>query len=213
MSEENQPAASGEPGSDPAASDPAGGGVPAGYVPQSQLDQIESQRRSLQGERDRIAAELSTLKAAAAKPQPTDPPASGQAFGAADVSALVRAELARDRAVSDARAKVSQDFTLADPSVLTRNYETAEELFTAAKQSHDSNKALREQIAGETRTALLAEIKQRHGLDLAPPPQTTGGEGEGGGKSDPTVQDLARMPFSDFLQVDPEVAMKAARSA
>ena len=202
---EGSPAtASGEPS--------AAGGVPEGYVPRSELDQIESRRRSLQSENARLANELAAAKAAT-KPEPLAAPAAGTGLTAAEVSALVRAENARDRALADARAKVSQDFPLADPSVLSRDFETAEEFTSAVKQSHDSSKALREQIAAETRTTLLAEIKQRHGLDLAPPPQTTGGEGEGGGKSDPTVQDLARMPFSDFLQVDPEVAMKAARSA
>ena len=196
-----------EPAGNPEGGTPSSGlpGVPEGYVPRSELETTEAKRRGLQSENDRLKAELAKATATPAAPAPQQ-----ATFDEAAFTEKLFARMAQREAIRDARAGLSQELPFARPEVLSADYQTPEELRAAVERSHTEVKSFRDQVAEESRASVIAELKEKHGIDV-PAPQAAPSDGEGG-PQEPSARDLAAMPFSDFLNVDQAVIDKAVAS-
>lgn len=197
---------SGASGGDPAAGTPTPGStdqVPAGFVPQAELDRLEQGRRTLQSERDRLAAELERAKGASAA-QP-----SGGSF--ADPAAFAREVLGhvnRDLSLREARSALSQEFPAARQEVLKADYGSPEEMRVAVERSHQAEESYRNQVRSEAEKDVLSRLGEKYGREFSiDTPQTPPSDGEGGEKQ-PTAADLRAMPFSEFRQLDPALVQK-----
>lgn len=196
-------------GADPsegAAASGGGGGAPAGYVSQAALESAQATIRRLQSERDRANSELTKLQGEGSKPEPSSSSGAATIPSPDEYAAAVLARLAQREAVRDARAGLSQEFPNADKSILAADYHSPEEMRAAVEASHRSVSALVEQ----TRQATLKEAAETYGFTIeAPQTPPSGGEG---GKKELTARDIAAMPMSERLALDPDVFAKALRS-
>ncbi len=116
------------------------------------------------------------------------------------------ARLAQRESVRETLSGLSQEFPNAEPSILSGSYATPEEARAAAEASHRSRTALVE----SARQAAIKEAAEKYGFEIeAPQTPPTGGEG---GSKQLTARDIAAMPMSERLALDPDVFAKALRS-
>ena len=193
----------------------SGGGIPDGFVRREELDAVEGRRRSLQGDRDRLAARLAEIEASAQNGGGNGNGDGGggsaapaaQGLSADEFIRLMDSRLAARDAMADARARVSQDFPLAHPSVLSGSYRTPEEFLVAASRSHDEAKAFQDKAAEEARQAVLADLEKAHPgitkslVSSAPTAPPASGEG---GPTPLTPERYRAMSFSERMALDPK---------
>lgn len=205
----------------------AGGGNPAGFVPQDQFERAEAQRRDLQSQLDRMKA-----AEAARQTTPPEPPAPSSTstgdssveselaaikarLGSLDPNAFADAAMARfaqATALREAEAALKTEFPNARSEAF-QGHSTPEEMRAAAAASHQTETQALDALRDKMRAELAAQIKETHGIDLAPPPQAPA-TSDGGGDTGPTTQrDLAGMSLSDLSKMsDEDVAKALART-
>lgn len=204
-----------------------GGGSPAGYVPQAVFDRAEAQRRSLQSQLDQLRA-TPPAPAAPAAPEPTSTGTSTveselaaikatlagfQGFDPAAVGKQVQAEIARAQAIADARTKLASEFSNARPEVLGADYATPEEMKAAVEASHTAETASIKAVEERVREELRAQMKELHGVDLAPAPQAPATSDASGDTGPATIRDLASMDFDKLTSMsDEDIAKALART-
>lgn len=200
---ETNPAAPAASGS---VNDPSQGGVPAGYVPQASLEQAEARRRSLQSELDKERVKNTGLTDRLAR---VEEMMAG--FNPDAIADQFTARFNQQQALAAERTTLRQEFTLARPDVIDAQYATPEEMRAAIEASHkaeaDYRASIRESVQGE----FLAQLKEQHGIDLAPAPQTPA-DPESGGTGEVTAKDIASMGLDDLLALDDAAYAKALRS-
>lgn len=206
MSEQTTQPTSADPapsGSDPTPA-PAAPVVPEGYVPAAEVEKArEEARRRYQSELDRAKAEAERLKAAQSA-------ASGEKDGGAsgfDPDAF-RQSLLRDVSsvltLNQTVAQVRAEFPHADPALFSPDrlsqFGSSDALRLAAEDSHRRVTA----ILDAERAAMEAKLRE----ELAA--ASGGSSGPSGGSSppvtgDPTPEQLAAMPFSEYVKLPEEV--------
>jgi hypothetical protein len=159
-------------------------------------DSYEAERRQLQGQRDRLRAEIAELegkKGAAAKSDEGPKPMSAE-----EMRREMQQTLLRTQELSDAKVSLRERYPDAEDSVFARAYEfeSAEDFAVAVERSHNAiHSTVESRLA-----AREAEIRERYEKAYGPLKETPVDTGQGGGNAGalPTVQQLASMPFADY---------------
>lgn len=197
-----------------------GGGSPVGFVPQAVFDRAEAQRRDLQSQLDRLRA---------APPAPAAPaaPEASTSTGTSAVESELAARLAKldslnpDAFADAAMARFAQATALREAEATLKTefphargeafqgHSTPEEMRAAVMASHQSETEARAAVRDQVRAELAAQIKEQHGIDLAPAPQAPATSDGNGDTGPATVRDLAGMSFADLNKLD-DAALTAA---
>lgn len=184
----------------------ASGGASGGAISQADLDRAvsEAARRAAQSTRDSLKAEgWGPPKAADPEPAPTTGLTLDQ------IQNGVRAVIAQEAALREAKAGLSQEFPSARRELFDADYRTPEEMRAAVEQSHRHEEQYRETVRAEERESALKLVSEKYGIKVeAPQTPPTGGEG---GPTQLTAADLSAMPYSEFRELDPEVVKEALR--
>jgi hypothetical protein len=201
----------------------AGGGVPAGYVPQADLEAVEAKRRGFQAEVERLKAQLASATAA---PTPTPPAATSgveaelaalkaqfEGLNPSSITAQVVAGLAQREALVAEKAKLRDEFKSARADVFDASYETPEEMRAAVEASHKAEAENIAAVEARVRQEMAAQMKELHGVDLAPAPQVPATSDANGDTGPSTIRDLASMPFDKLTSMsDEDIAKALART-
>ena len=96
--------------------------------------------------------------------------------------------------------KLRTEFPHANPELYDRGFATPEELRVAVEASHQSKEKEIAEIRESAEAEIRAELKKKHGIDLAPssPPPSEGD------KSKLTADDVAAMSLSDKMKLTDE---------
>lgn len=178
----------------PAAGAPAEGepgGSQAAEQFAAERERLESERRALQSEKDRLAAELKALKDQATPPAPKsdEQPAPLTQEG---ILSLLR----RDRELTAAAASLKDEFTLADPAIFSdyEKFESAAALRAAAEDSHNRLKTVLDQHTAPAVEAALKPYVEKYGQLAQTPPDNAGGSNTGL----PSLQEVQAMNQSQL---------------
>lgn len=203
---------SGEPENTGAADSGSGGGTDSGADQFAQeRERFEEQRRTWQAERDRERAarekaekELADLKGAGSQEEPLTPTKLADFLDQRD----------RQRSLAETANSLKSDeaFKHADPAIFERyaDFDSPEALRVAAEQSHNRVAEVAKSTSEAAVQAVLKDVSEKYGLDLAPAPSTKDAQAPAG---DPTIEQLEAMPFDEFEAVPEEVRERVLRSA
>lgn len=158
---------------------------PAGFVPQSEVERVEAQRRSLQGELDRIKA--------AQTPAPTTPPTTD--LGSDPVA--LRSEMFATLALMQGVPTIQSQFPHADAELfspeLLMEFGSVEALRLAAEESHNRVATLIKAATDAKDVEFEARLRE---LGVTPP---LGAVNPGDpAASLPTVAELSRMSTAEL---------------
>lgn len=186
-----------------------------------ELEALKAEARKNQGEADRARAEVAKLKAQLdARPDPsvegTPAPTPSNVSVEEQVRRAMRLEAARSRELLTAAETARNEYPNALASV-TRDldqYDSAEELMEAARQSHDSLTAHIDERTAAAEKALRERYEQVHG----PLPEPSGGStGDAPVPTgDPTIEQLNAMTTDQLDRLEeekPGIIEKVLRSA
>ena len=193
MSGSSEGGAGGAPGSDPGtAQPPAASGVPAGYVPQSELDKATQRARAEQSRADQAASRYDSLASELSEIK--------QVMSSFDPNSIVRqvqAGIHQAQALASEATKLRSEFPHARTEIYDGTFASPEELRAAIQASHSSEEARIQQIRDAARAEVLGEVKEKHGIELAPatPPVNDGGEKK------LTAADVAAMSLSEKMRL------------
>lgn len=204
-----------------------GGGVPAGFVSQADHDALEAKRRDLQSKLDQETAKNKQLVAQHST-QPTGT-TGDQVDKSDDRIAQLEAKLAsfdpnaladqftarfnQQQALAAARTALKEQFKMARPEVFSASYETPEEMQAAVEASHKAEAENVAAVEARVRQELAAQMKELHGVDLAPAPQAPATSDANGDTGPSTIRDLASMPFDKLTSMsDEDIAKALART-
>lgn len=212
------PAGDPPPGGTPPVTEGAPAGEPASGTPPAdtfaaERDRLETQRRALQSERDRLAARVRQLEDGQAAPVR---PAEGEEtpLTRTDLDTF-RREMLRDslRATELVRTveALRQQYPNADSGIFERavEYDSIDALRLDVIDSHQAMQTRIEARVAEREAALREEFEQRYGQGNTPPGAPPAG-------SDPTPEQLARMSNKEWEELErrsPGVVERVLRSA
>lgn len=182
----------------------ASGGASGGAISQADLDRAvsEAARRAAQSTRDSLKAEGWGPPAPQADPAP-----AATTLTLDQIQNGVRAVIAQEAALREAKAGLSQEFPSARRELFDAEYRTPEEMRAAISESHATEESYRETVRAEERESALKLVSEKYGIKVEAP--QTPPEGGEGGPTELTAADLKAMPYSEFRQLDPEVVNKA----
>jgi len=205
---ESQPNPSAEGASGSGSGEP-GTQVPAGYVPQSELDRVESQRRSTQAELDRLRAAQARSKPDAAPvdtPKGFDPDAFrsqllGQVYGAT--------------ALMQSVPELRQKFPNADPSLFSADvlseFGSVEALAAAVEADHNRVAGLIDSQKATIEAEVKARFVEAYGQEPPTGPATT--PVSTGAKSVAELSKMSIAELDEYEKSNPGKAEALAKAA
>lgn len=181
----------------------------------AEREQYEGRVRSFQSEADRAKARVAELEAQiAASAGAGNTPSAESGFDPDVIVSQLESRMTHRTEMREAAASLEQEFEYADPDILARanEFESAEALRSAIEEGHNAVVAFRDSIREETRAEVLAEVREKYGIQIEAPPPADATAPAG----DPTIEQIASWSFAEeraFDAANPGVIDRVLRSA
>lgn len=188
--------------------------IPEGYVPRADLDRVESQRRQMQGELDR-------LKAAQTPATPTPAPTTDSGFDPDGFRRQLLTDVYSATALRESVATLRTEFPNADPSFydadMLMEFDSPEALRAVVEADHKRVQSIVEAaVAAALAAAGVQQGGQGQGQAQGGSPLGPGNPGGAVVTGDPTIQQLMAMSFAEqdaYEKANPGVIERVLRAA